>query len=404
MSGRLDATGARPRLGYEVRVATEADAAAIRRFNQRLRAGGASHGLPVRGALPYELHHRASGIPMFRELLIAADPEEEVRAGALLYHDAIAVRGIEQPFCWLQLPVSEGIVERRHGVAIVVLLTHVLERERLLMALGVGSRDEAYAKVLLELGWRWARVPFVFHAVRPSRVIAGLTYLQARPRIRAAGDLLARCGAGAVADQLLRAARGYQRLRLREFDLRIVPEFGPWTDRVYRDAAPEYGAAVARDAATLNARYPPDDPRYTRLRLRRRNSGEECGWLLVVHAQMRGNKYFGDLHVGTLVDGFGPCRYVSKLVSAGVNHLAATGVDLVVANWSHEAWHRASRRAGCLPGPSNYFVFVSPQGHPLLETALPLGAMHLTRGDGDGPGQLLPSPTPGSTLPPPSTA
>ncbi|HEU4648609.1 MAG TPA: hypothetical protein VFS33_06080 [Gemmatimonadales bacterium] len=403
MSGRMDVTGARPRLSYEVRVATNADAAAIRRFNQRLRAGGAAHGLPARGALPYELHQRGSGIPMFRELLIAADPEE-VRAGVLLYHDAIAIRGIEQPFCWLQLPVSEGIVERRHSVAIVVLLAHVLERERLLMALGVGSLDEAYAKVLLELGWRWARIPFAFHAVRPSRVLAGLTYLRTRPRIRAAADVLARSGAGAVAEQALRAARGYQRLRLREFELQVVPEFGSWADRVYRDAAPEYGAAVTRDAATLNARYPPDDLRYTRLRLRRRNSGEECGWLVVVDAQMRGNKYFGDLHVGTLVDGFGPCRYVSRLVGAGLNHLATKGVDLVVANWSHEAWVGASRRTGCLLGPSNYFVFVSPQGHPLLEAALPLGAMHLTRGDGDGPGQLLPSPTRGSTPPPPSTA
>jgi hypothetical protein len=61
-------------------------------------------------------------------------------------------------------------------------------------------------------------------------------------------------------------------------------------------------------------------------------------------------------------------------------------------NWSHEAWVAASRSVGFLPGPSNFFFFVSPAGVPLLESSCPLREIHLTRGDGDGPERLLPEP------------
>jgi hypothetical protein len=50
----------------------------------------------------------------------------------------------------------------------------------------------------------------------------------------------------------------------------------------------------------------------------------------------------------------------------------------------------ASRRLGFLSGPSNFFFFVSPAGKPLLEATCPLEQIHLSRGDCDGPGQLLP--------------
>ena len=112
--------------------------------------------------------------------------------------------------------------------------------------------------------------------------------------------------------------------------------------------------------------------------------------MVVIHRRMSSNPYFGDLHVGTLVDGLGRPENVSLLLDAGRRYLAQQGVDLIVANWSHAAWVNASRRLGFLPGPSNFYFFVSPAGKPLLEPSCPLGMIHLSRGDCDGPGQLLP--------------
>jgi hypothetical protein len=169
------------------------------------------------------------------------------------------------------------------------------------------------------------------------------------------------------------------------------PRFGDWSDAVYQAARGDYGAAVARDAASLNVRYPPEDPRYMRLRVRRKSTGEELGWIVVIHGQLQHSRYFGDLHVGTLVDGFGRRADVARLVQAGADYLADANVDLIVANWSHAAWLNAARRCGFLPGPSNYFLFVAPKGSSILNPSCPLSEVHMTRGDNDGPGHLLPA-------------
>jgi hypothetical protein len=167
-------------------------------------------------------------------------------------------------------------------------------------------------------------------------------------------------------------------------------EFGAWADVVEVAARPQYGAAVARSAVALNIRFPRLDERYVRLRIRRTKGGEDLGWIVVTNTQMRQNQYFGDLHVGALVDGYGRLEHLPTLIAAGLRELWRRDVDLVVANWSHAAWVTACRKAAFLVGPSNYFFF-APSATPLLSPeGYPLERMHLTRGDGDGPGLLLP--------------
>jgi hypothetical protein len=264
----------------------------------------------------------------------------------------------------------------------------VIGREPLLMSLGIGSMQESYAQLLVRLGWRHAPVPFVFHPVRPAALLRRLPAAQSRRWAPAVGKALGVLG-------LDRLVPGLARLRQRRgllggCTVETAPRFDGWADEVYRNARGDYGAAVVRDAATLNVRYPPDDPRYIRLRVRRA-TGEELGWIIVIHGRLPHSQYFGDLHVGTLVDGFGRRTDVRRLVQAGADHLADAGADLIVANWSHEAWVDASRSCGFVKGPTNYFFFVSPKGNSILDASCPLGAVHMTRGDNDGPGHLLPS-------------
>jgi hypothetical protein len=374
-----------------IRVATAADREALRRLNERLRAGGVRYQLPLEGGVPGEFRDSADGHPVYRDLLVVGEGDE-IRAGLLLYHGAVWEGGVERPFAWVQLPVSEGLVDPRHSMAIVMLMKTVIGREPLLMSLGIGSMRESYAQLLVRLGWRHAAVPFVFHPVRPGELLRRLPAARRRGWARLAARASGLTGldralsgiAGLVRGRGRRAALGGARLE-------PAPRFDDWADVAYRSARGDYGAAVARDAATLNVRYPADDPRYVRLRVRRRVTGEELGWIIVIHGQLPHSQYFGDLHVGTLVDGFARADDVRRVVQAGADYLADAGADLIVANWSHRAWLEASRSCGFLGGPSNYFLFVSPRGNSILEASCPLEAVHMTRGDNDGPGHLLPS-------------
>jgi hypothetical protein len=322
--------------------------------------------------------------------MLVAEDGAEIRAGLLLYRGGLWESGQERPFCWVQLPLSEGLVNSRYSMAIVMLMRAVITRESRPMSLGIGSLEEAYARLLERLGWRHAPVPFVFHPVRPREMLRRLPVLQARPWVRAGGRAVALVGIDRAVGTLFELARRWRRHLLHECVVQCEPRFGGWADEVYQAARGGYGAAVARDAASLNVRYPPEDPRYIRLRVRRTSTGEELGWIVVIHGQLHRSRYFGDLHVGTLVDGFGKRGDVARLVQAGADHLAEAGVDLIVANWSHAAWLSAAKRCGFLSGPSNYFLFVSPKESSILDPSCPLSAVHMTRGDNDGPGHLLP--------------
>lgn len=372
-----------------IRVATEADHAALQRLNARLTEGGVQYQLPLAFRLPGEFRQAAHGFPTYREMLVAEDGEE-IRAGLLLYRGGLWEAGQERPFCWVQLPVSEGLVNGRHSMAIVMLMRAVIAREPRLMSLGIGSLEEAYARLLDRLGWRHASVPFVFAPVRPREMLRRLPVLQARGRIRAGARAMTLVGLDRAVGALLEFGRRRRQHLLHQCGVQSEPRFGGWADDVYQAARGDYGAAVARDAASLNVRYPPEDPRYIRLRVRRKATGEELGWIVLIHGQLHRSRYFGDLHVGTLVDGFGRRADVTRLVQAGANHLVDAGVDLIVANWSHAAWLNATRRCGFLPGPSNYFLFVSPKDSSILEPSCPLSEVHMSRGDNDGPGHLLP--------------
>ena len=322
--------------------------------------------------------------------MLVAEDGAEIRAGLLLYRGGLWESGQERPFCWVQLPLSEGLVDSRHSMAIVMLMRAVMTREPRPMSLGIGSLQEAYARLLEGLGWRYARVPFVFHPVRPREMLRRLPIVKTRRWVRAAAGAAALVGLDRAIGPLLEVARRRRRHLLRECVVQREPCFGGWADEVYQVARGDYGAAVARDAASLNVRYPPDDPRYVRLRVRQKSTGEELGWIVVIHGQLDRSWYFGDLHVGTLVDGFGRRADVARLIQAGADHLVDAGVDLIVANWSHAAWLDATKRYGFLSGPSNYFLFVSPRGSVILKPSCPLAAVHMTRGDNDGPGHLLP--------------
>jgi hypothetical protein len=105
------------------------------------------------------------------------------------------------------------------------------------------------------------------------------------------------------------------------------------------------------------------------------------GWVVCKMKQMHGNKYFGNMRVGTVVDlltdpdGKGNA---AKLLSIAVQRMCSEGAHLIVANFSHQCFEAAATGVGFLQGSSNYhFITRNMRRVPLKEC-------HLTRGDSDG--------------------
>jgi hypothetical protein len=370
-----------------IRFAEESDRAAVARFNNRLRAGGREEEMPLDPALPGEAHYRPEGFPVYRRLIIAEDGAE-VRAAMLLCHHNVFMRGAAHDFYWTKMPLSEGIVNVKYSLAIIHLMKKALARHPFMMGVGAGTPDSDGYRLFVNLRWRHQSVPFFFLPVRVGRVLRGLRYLEKNAKLRSAAMLGAYSGVGAGVSGLLALRRRFL-TNFANYEASVVTGFEDWADRVFAEALADYPVAIRSDATALNIVYPPDDQRYVRLRVRRKDTQADVGWIVVANKQMQDNHYFGDLKVGTLVDGFGRAEEVPALLAAGLNHLAESGVDIIVANFSHAAWAAACRRAGMFSGPSNFQIFISPQGPPLLQADCPLDQLHIARGHSDGMDNLI---------------
>jgi hypothetical protein len=96
------------------------------------------------------------------------------------------------------------------------------------------------------------------------------------------------------------------------------------------------------------------------------------------------------MQVGSLIDCLALPGMESKVAHAVMQHLRRGGADIVVTNLSHRAWQRALEEAGLQRGPSN-FIFAASK--PVAALIAPFDEnkdlIHMTRGDGGGPQNLL---------------
>lgn len=374
-----------------IRFAEDNDLAAVARFNSRLRAGGRDDEMPLDPALPGEAQYRPEDFPVYRRMIIAEDGQE-VRAAMMLCYHNIYINGERRDFCWTKLPLSEGIIDLKYSLAIIQLIKKATDYQPFLMGVGAGTSASEGYRLFANLRWRHQSIPFFFYPVKVTRVLRELNYLKDSARLRYGALLGAYSGAGAGVSGLLALRRKLSSTRrgsLSGYEDSVVEGFDDWADRIFTHSRSEYQAAIRSDATTLNIVYPPNDHRYIRIGVRRKGTRTDVGWIVVASKQMSDNHYFGNLKVGTLVDGFGRSEDLPVLIAAGLNHLIEAGVDIIVANFSHAAWGEACRRSGMFSGPSNFQLFVSPKGGPLLEKSCPLHRIHVARGHSDGMDNLI---------------
>ena len=362
-----------------VREARLEDGPALERLNQRLEQGKTTARVP---AAPATLRSLTGPAGLYYRRMLVAVQEDEIRAAAQLVHHRFWVGGEARPFAWIQLPISEGMINRAYAMAIVQILRTALQQTPWMLSLGVGSVEEPWARMASSLGWKHRSVPFFFHPVRVQRVLKELRALRRKPWLGTAFRILAASGAG-HAGSLVQAARYALAAGLRTTKTTLVHRFPPELDNIFSSSRIEYPAVAERTAESLNSIYPVGDLRFRRLVVTGRKSGNTVGWAVCCLSRMEHNHHFGNLCVGVLADGFGPAGSARAVMTAAADHLMEAGADLLVANWSHPDWIAAARALGFFSAPTNYLLFASPAASATL-LGPKAAALHLTRGDSDG--------------------
>lgn len=364
-------------MGIRIETRTPDHLDAIRAFNARLAAGGIG-----KEFLISEEGWTApvAGLPVTREQMLALDGSE-VRGGYLMEWHNFSIGGRIVCMGGYQTPVSEGTVNRRYLAVGVLMLKDALHRNPYLYTVGMGGLELPLPRMLKAMGWYLQLAPFLFRVSRPRRFLRHIGPLRTSTARRAVADVLAYSGlgwAGVRALQWRSVIGGEARLVAEEVDA-----FGGWADELWERARVEHSLCAVRTAEVLNLLYPAAERRIRRLRLRQH--GETVGWILLLVSEYRDNRYFGQMRVGTILDGLVVPRFLAAAVRAAAAALEDAGVDLVVSNQMDSRWVQALRSAGFLRGPSNYGVSFSPA---VMEALGPLAererTIHITRGDGDG--------------------
>ena len=351
---------------------------AVRAFNQRLAEGGIGFQFPDPDACTSQ-----DTMPIVHRGFVAVQDGESVRGGYLVQEQDFLIDAQRRRLAYLHLPLSEGLIDRRYSTLGVQLILHALKRQPLMFGLGIGGHDEAFARLVLALGWKMEPVPFLVKVLRPSRVARGLTALRGTPLRRLAGDAAAMTGVAALGAWLLQH-RGVVRNPTSRGEWVSSDVFDAAADPLWEHHRQHYRLIASRDAASLRQLYPAHQQRF--LRWIHTSANGPVGWAVALDTQMSDHRHFGDLRVGTIVDAFGDPAAAPDLIAGLSQALAARNVDLIVSNQSSRLWVDSFRRAGFSSGPSNFLFAASPAlARELGPIRDGMPRFHLTRGDGDGP-------------------
>ena len=366
----------------KIREHAEEHTEAVRQFNERLKAGGIALQFPL-SPTPAWLP-KLAGRRVFQEHYLALDDEAAVRGAYILKHQDFWIKDAVVSIGDFHSPVSEGAVNKSYAQVAVQLLRDALGRQPLLYGLGMGSYRQPIARLLSAAGWRMFSVPFFCRIVHPTRFLRRAAYLRRKAPMRWAMDALAVSGLGWLGVHALQAVCG-RGLRLDPaVAAEPVAEFADWADDLWRRYRGQYGMTAVRDAEALRILYPPENPRFIRLKVSEHS--RPIGWAVLLNTRLTRHKQFGDLRLGSIVDCFGDTGRAAQVVRAARACLASQGVDLIVSNQSHAAWGGGFRRAGFLRGPSNFLFAASRKLTELLQRdGVNNDDLHFNRGDGDGP-------------------
>ncbi|MGH9584132.1 MAG: hypothetical protein ACRD4O_14485, partial [Bryobacteraceae bacterium] len=252
-----------------------------------------------------------------------------------------------------------------------------------LFALGMGSEQARFTRLLKAGGWTIEPIPFLFRVARAGRFLSELPALRnsSLKRLLARAAILS--GAGKIGISALQAKSMRASFRLRGVTIERITEWGPWADALWDDFRRSCSFCVKRDRRTLAELYRMEKDRTQAFLIRR--GTKPIGWVTALNSKMSNHKHFGDLQVATILDCVAYSDAREAAIVLATRALAADGAELIVTNQSYRPWIDAFRSAGFLSAGSNY-VLATSKALTQAIAGQPGGRerMHFTRGDSDG--------------------
>lgn len=369
-------------MAYRIENFREEHLPAVCAFNARMEA----HGVGREFLLPEHAPVPRAELPVRRDQMLLLDGCD-VHGGYLPQVQEFRIAGRIVDALGYQVPLSEGVIDKRFAPVGMVLIKHALRRTPYIYTVGMGGIDTPLPRLLKGMRFYVRLVPFLFRVRHAPAFLRQIQSLRASRFRRYGAALLAFSGSGALGIAMLQ--RRAWRRGSRRVEIEPVEEFGPWADVLWDRLKDQHAVCAVRSASVLNQIYPPGGRFH---KIRAVAGGEIVGWAVATESAFRNHKYFGDLRVGTIVDTFAASDYMEATARAAARVLAERDVDLLITNQSDCRWVAAFRAAGFLSGPSNYGVSLSPEALRLSQEAgLSDQHFHFTRGDGDGIVNLLKS-------------
>ncbi len=349
---------------------------AIRRFNARLRAAHA----PVDFFFPETLSTDVAALSVVSKRYYVVLEAEEVRGGAYLQDQPTLVGGTVCSVSNIQSPLSEGIVNSKYSFVALLMMKELQRCNPFLYSVGMGSESNRYPRLLKALGWTVVAVPLFFRVRRAGQFMRNLQLLRRDSFRRLAADVGAYSGLGPIMIHAYQAISEKRPIPAASYDR--VPLFGGWADEVWNAASRETSFSIERTSEVLNALFPVHCERLSRIRIT--VDGVAVGWAALLISNFRDHHHFGEMRVGTIVDGMAFPRYERHVVAAALRALSDDGVDLVISNQMHELWQNALRGAGCFTASSTFLLGLSRKLSAEISASGGFQRIHVNRADGDG--------------------
>ena len=357
----------------------------VEEFNQRLNEHGITeYVFPQK--FQSSLYPPGQGFLVEMEHFVAVEDNISVRGGYKLKKQDFMVCEERRNIGYLQLPLSEGVIDKKYTSVGLQLVKHFMKNFPEAYALGMGGVDRPLPQLLKALGCSLQSLPFYFFIYHPSRFLNQITVVRTNRWRSLMMDIASRSLIIPGTLWALQQARNLPSKRLIDHSLQAVevPIFSEAVDTLWGQCKSHFSLAAVRDQRTLNFLFPATHPQAIRLEFY--SSKTLVGYAILFCTKMKGHKQFGDLCVGTLVDTVILPDYQLSVLSLAQKKLASLGADLMVTNQSFAPYCRALERLGFFKGPSNFALSLTrPLADKMLQCDPKGQAMHWTRFDGDGP-------------------
>lgn len=288
-------------------------------------------------------------------------------------------KGIQVASCWWQdFYVSKSKDGSPRGDVSFSLFAYASSKKTGHALLGTPGVNSKVFQLYKKAGfYYWGSVPFYFKILNGKKFLQNIYFEKSNSWYVKVARFLGRLP---LLPNLLQIIQHRSDICRKEVRVEMWNKFPEEAQILWEIVKTECPLIFERSIRYLEWRF--NSKKYVRLGVY--TSNQLVGWVIYKITQMRGNKYFGNMRVGSIVDAL--CRQNSTdvhiLFQAAVQALREEGSDILVANFSHQAAGKALKSIGFLAGPSEYHFF--SKNIPIQKSE----EIWITRGDSDGDGAL----------------